>query len=135
MLYPMFAMVFLTFFIGLVAVRSRILSVKSGTAKVKAFKLMDGDFPETVIASTRCFNNQFEVPVLFYAACLAFIFFGQSDNSFALGLAWLFVGLRIIHAFIHITYNHILHRIVAFWSSFLVVMALWLHLLAVAHSI
>lgn len=126
----MFAMVLLTFIVGLAAVRNRVLSVKSGAAKVKAFRLMDGDFPEAVVVSTRCFNNQFEVPVLFYVACLGFIYFGYSDSSLAIGLAWLFVGLRAIHAFIHITYNHILHRIIAFWSSFLVVMALWILLLA-----
>lgn len=135
MLLPMFAMVCLTFFVGLVAVRYRILSVKSGSSKVKAFKLMDGDFPESVIASTRCFNNQFEVPVLFYVACLTLIFFEQSESTVASILAWLFVGLRAIHAYIHITYNHILHRIIAFWSSFLVVMALWLYLLTVVYSI
>ncbi|GEA11117.1 hypothetical protein KUL49_14920 [Alteromonas sp. KUL49] len=96
---------------------------------------MDGDFPENVIASTRCFNNQFEVPVLFYVACLALMLFEQSDSSIASVLAWLFVGLRTIHAYIHITYNHILHRIIAFWSSFLVVMAMWLYLLTVVYSI
>ncbi|GAB3478303.1 MAPEG family protein [Marinomonas epiphytica] len=130
MVFAMFGMVLLTFAVGLCAIVARVKSVKSGDIKVRSFKLMDGDFPEKVVATTRCFNNQFEVPVLFYAGSLGYLALGLEQTITPVALAWLFVIARAIHAFIHVTYNHLLHRVIAFWASFLIVMALWLHLIS-----
>ena len=129
MIYAMFAMVVLTFLVGCIAFFTRVNSVKQKQLSPKDFKLMDAErYPDNVIKTTRCFNNQFEVPVLFYAACLCYL---TLDASSYLGvlLAWGFVVCRIAHAYIHITYNHLLHRIIAFWLAVLMVMALWLNLL------
>lgn len=125
MIYPMYAMVLLTLFIGLCAVYFRVKSVTTNAIKPRAYRLMDGDFPEPVVVSTRCFNNQFELPVLFYAGALAFIITGQTDNTPALTLAWTFVVLRVLHALIHMTYNHLLHRMIVYWSGFAVLIAFW----------
>ena len=130
MIYPVFIMVLLTLVIGVVAFFSRVNSVKARQIKPQAYKLMDAEnYPESVIKSTRCFNNQFEVPVLFYVGCLSYLIL---DVSSMLGLffAWAFVGLRIVHACIHLTYNHLLHRIIAFWSAIFMVLGLWLTLMA-----
>jgi len=129
MIYPMFSMVLLTFIVGLIAFFTRVKSVKSESVDPKAYKLMDADnYPEAVIKTTRNFNNQFEVPLIFYVGCLSYLVLNIS-SSLALGLAWFFVILRVIHSCIHITYNHLLHRIAVFWSSFFVVFVLWLVLI------
>ena len=86
------------------------------------------EVPDIITKTTRNFNNQFEVPVLFYVACSLYIFWGI-NSYFALIIAWLFVALRIVHSYIHLTYNHVLHRMLMFWFSLLCVMGLWINLL------
>ena len=126
----MFLMVLLTFIVGIVAVKARFTSVKKGKVKVKYFALMQGtDVPELIIKSTRNFNNQFETPLLFYVACTLYISLGV-ESLVALIFAWLFVVLRFIHSYIHLTYNHILHRLSVFWAAFICVLVLWINLLA-----
>lgn len=128
MLYPMALMVLLTFIVGLVAARARFAGVRSGEVKYKYFKLMQGqEVPERVTVTTRCFNNMFEVPVLFYVACTLCISLGVEGLP-GLVLAWLFVALRYLQALIHLTSNHFLHRMVVFWTAFLCVVLLWLNL-------
>jgi len=47
-------------------------------------------------------------------------------SSAAIALAWAYVALRVVHSLIHITYNHVLHRFLAFASSNFVLLALWI---------
>ena len=134
MLYPMFLMVLLTFLVGFFAVKARFSSVKKGKVSIKYFQLMDGKgIPETLTKTTRNFNNQFEVPVLFYVVCCLYISL-SIESSFALICAWIFVLLRGVHAYIHLTYNNIIHRMLAFWAGIIFVMILWGNLI-VEHSL
>ena len=132
MLYPMFMMVILTIMIGCIAFTARVKSVKTGKVKARSYKLMDAEaYPEDVVKTTRNFNNQFEIPVLFYVVCLLFMTL-DINNQLGLVLAWSFVGLRFIHALIHITYNKLTHRLLAFWLGGIVVLGLWLTLITEA---
>ncbi|TDF41434.1 hypothetical protein EYS14_00825 [Alteromonadaceae bacterium M269] len=125
MIYPIAAMALLTFIIGLLAVKARFSSVKNQDVSVRYFKLMQGDdVPEIVTKTTRCFNNQFEVPILFYVAGVLYISLGI-ESVVGLVSAWVFVALRCVHAYIHLTYNNILHRLSAFWLAFVVAMIMW----------
>lgn len=129
----MAAMVLLTTIVGFIAVKVRFASVKSGEMNGKYFRLMQGyDVPNNVIQSTRNFNNQFEVPVLFYVVCTLYVSL-HIENLLAIGLAWCFVGFRYIHAYIHLTYNKIIHRMLAFWLAIIMVLALWVNLLVHIH--
>jgi hypothetical protein len=128
-LYPMALMVLLTFIVGLVTLKTRFASVRSGDVKIGYFKFMQGqEVPDRVTVTTRSFNNMFEVPVLFYVACTLYLSLGVEGLP-GLVLAWLFVALRYAHAFIHLTYNHLLHRMLSFWVSFICVLLLWTILL------
>lgn len=72
------------------------------------------------------YSNQFELPVLFYAACFT-LYFTNSVSDHAVHLAWAFVILRIIHAGVHLTFNHIMTRFVVFFLGAIALMALvWL---------
>ena len=129
MLYAMFSMVVLTFFVGLLAVKVRFNSVSSGTVKAKFYRLMQGqDVPELVTKTTRSFNNFFETPVLFYVVGSLYLTL-NIESSFAVVVAWLFVLFRCIHVYIHLTYNHILHRLLVFWCAFLCILILWINLI------
>ena len=70
------------------------------------------------------FRNLFEVPVLFYALC-ALLATAQNVSSFFVVGAWLYVALRRIHSFIHLTYNRVMHRFAVYVSSTLVLFVLW----------
>lgn len=130
MIYAMFGMVVLTFLVGIVAVVVRVNSVRRGSVKIKYYRTMDGqDVPELIKKSTRCFNNMFEVPVLFYVVSTLFVSL-KIENSMALYLAWVFVGFRVAQAFVHLTYNNVLHRMMMFWGCVVSVLSMWVILLA-----
>ena len=83
--------------------------------------------PADVALPNRIFMNLLEVPVLFYA--LAFIAFSTNQvNLVSVGLAWLYVVLRVVHSLIYFTYNHVVHRFAVFAISNLVVLAMIVYL-------
>ena len=132
MLYPMFAMILLTTVVGLVSFRIRYLAVKNNTLRLDYFQVMesmsDDSVPIAVKQSTRCVNNMFEVPLLFYSVSILFILFDQV-GVVSVSLAWLFVIFRCAHAYIFLTYNYVIHRMLSFWLAFLCVLAMWLLLI------
>jgi hypothetical protein len=130
MIYAMFILSILTITVGLIAVKVRSASVKNGQISISYFELMQGqDVPESVTKTTRCFNNLFEIPVLFYIVCTLYIALGI-ESYIAIVIAWLFVIFRCAQAYIHITYNHVKHRMLTFGASVLCVFLLWVNLLA-----
>ncbi|GMG86924.1 MAPEG family protein [Biformimicrobium ophioploci] len=129
MIYPLFAMVLLTFIVTTVTLSARIKSVKSGRVSLSYYRLMQGqDLPDSVTKSSRHFGNLFEIPVLFYVVATLFVVLGIEDRL-AVGIAWAFVAARCIHALIHLTYNNVLHRLYAFMAGNVCVLALWVYLL------
>jgi len=121
-------MVLLTLIVGAAAFNVRLSSYRAGVVGVKYFKLMQGqEVPEMLTKTTRCFNNQFEVPVLFYAACTLYLSL-HVDSVVGLVFAWVFVVLRYLQAYVHLTYNHLLHRMSLFWLAFFCVIVLWANL-------
>lgn len=130
MVYAMFIISTLTIIVGLIAVKARIASVKKGQISASYFELMQGqNVPVNVTKTTRCFNNLFEIPVLFYIVCTLYIALGI-ESYVAIVIAWLFVIFRCAQAYIHITYNHVPHRMLAFGASVLCVFLLWVNLFA-----
>lgn len=71
------------------------------------------------------FENQFELPVLFYVVCLAYFMTGFTD-MFSVVAAWTFVILRALHSLIHCTYNRIMHRFATYFIGALVLWAMWI---------
>mgnify|MGYP000346623703 CR=1 FL=1 len=80
--------------------------------------------PTEVSLPNRNYMNLLELPVLFYVICLI-AFITQAVPPNALRLAWAYVLLRCVHSVVHITYNNVLHRFVAFVLSNFTLVALW----------
>ncbi len=79
------------------------------------------------LADTRAadnFRNLFEVPTLFYPALIV-AFLTAQVSALTLGLAWAFVVLRYVHSAIHCTGNRLRYRVLAFFSSSLVLWIFW----------
>jgi hypothetical protein len=76
------------------------------------------------VAAADNFRNLFEVPVLFFAVCLA-LAITDAVTPVQLVLAWLFVGFRAAHSFIHVTYNRVMHRFGVYLASMACVFLMW----------
>lgn len=121
--WPVLAHVLLVFIVyGVLAVR-RGAAVKTGEANVKQFK---GRYEEPASSVTASNNlmNQFELPVLFHFAALAF-YVTQGVTIVVLTLAWIFVALRYAHAWIHLTTNSLRWRNMLFRLGVVSLFALW----------
>jgi len=130
LIYPMFAMVLLTFVVGTIALAARVRAARKKDVSMKYFKLMDGEAPEYMIKPIRHFNNLFETPILFYAGCFSAILTQAVDLPMMI-LAWAYVALRVAHALIHIGPNKVMPRMFAFLGSFAVILTMWI--LVVVH--
>lgn len=135
LVYPMFAMVILTTFVAFFTAYVRIKGAYSGDVHPKYFKLMSNyDVPEKMAQLGRNLNNLFEVPMLFYTVCILAIALNVSSVTLLM-FAWVFVGARVVHTAIHITYNHPLHRFFPFALSLFCVVVMWMNVvLAVSRS-
>ena len=80
--------------------------------------------PNWVALANRNYMNLLEAPTLFYPACLMF-FVTHRVGVVALAVAWTFVGLRAAHSLIHLAYNNVFHRLVAFGLSNAALGTLW----------
>jgi hypothetical protein len=83
--------------------------------------------PPHVSIPNRNFMNLLEVPVLFYFVCVA-AFIAQKADPMALYLAWSYVGLRVLHSLVHLTYNKVMHRGLIFAASNGVLLVIWARL-------
>jgi len=125
LIYPMFAMVLLSFFVLIRLFRSRVGAVRAGEIEKSYFRLYRGAVePEATAKNSRHFSNLFEAPVLFYVACLAAMA-TQKGGALILALAWAYVLARIAHAMIHLGPNRLRWRVRAYFVSWLVLLAMW----------
>ena len=90
--------------------------------------------PDTVSWKADNYNHLHEAPTVFYAVALVLAITGWGDGMNAL-LAWIYVGLRIIHSLVQATSNRVLVRFVLFALSSVVLMALIFHAAIVTFDI
>ena len=125
LIYPMSTMVGLTFVVLIALFRTRARLVREGSVSASYFKIYQGAAePEASAKLARHFANLFEAPTLFYVACLAAMVAEQS-TMFLQALAWMYVVLRGVHAYIHTGSNKLNHRIAVYFSSWAVLLLMW----------
>lgn len=83
--------------------------------------------PEFATAAVRHYGNLFELPTLFYAACLTCFVLG-AVSGWTLVFAWGYVAARLIQSAVHMTYNNPSHRGGGFILGVLFMAALWVNL-------
>ncbi len=129
LLLPLFVQVALTFAVTFALARARVDAVKSGAVKLKEIALSSAGWPDPVRQIANNYQNQLELPVLFYALIALALASGAADRVLV-GGAWLFVATRLAHAGIHVGGNNVLRRFQAFAAGVLVLAALWLYFAA-----
>ena len=124
-LLPVIALVLLTavVWVRLYVERIRELKQRRIDPQSLATSASAGQTMQRVQASDN-FRNLFEVPVLFYALC-AVLASAQHVSSFFVIGAWVYVALRCIHSFIHLTYNRVMHRFAVYVLSTVILFILW----------
>lgn len=126
---PVFAQVLLTSIILIVMGRRRIAAAKSKAISTAAFKTMNlTGASEQVIATSRNFENQFQMPMLYLFSVLFTLQFGLADLIFVL-LGSLFVLLRYVHSWVHIGSNVVRLRFNVFLLGCFVLWLIWLRLI------
>jgi hypothetical protein len=115
--YPAGAMFFLTFSLVVRMAYLRITAVQRGEISIGYFRLyIVGVQPDHLQLIGRHVQNHFEVPPLFYAVLL-FLYVTGSVTALGVGLAWLYVALRVVHTLIHLGPNDVTLRLAAWASS------------------
>ncbi len=126
LLYPVFVQAALTFFLMFWMARERFRAFRDKTVQMGPPGTRPVWTGRAGIVSN-AFHNQLEMPMLFFAV-VAFTILANGGDDVTMSLAWAFVGLRIVHAVIHTTYNRIPHRFMAYVGSNIVLLAMWVRL-------
>ncbi len=121
--WPMLAQMALTFAIYSVMSMRRMGSIRDGKAKAADFRIPTVE-PEASATVARNLINQFELPVLFYMACMMLFVLGAA-GSFTVLVAWLFALSRMAHAYVHVTTNRLRLRRPLFMAGFVFTFVLW----------
>lgn len=123
---PLGGMVLVTAFVWFKLYADRLGEMRARRVPPQALasaRAASGTLERTAAAEN--FRNLFEVPVLFYALCIALAVSGSSSPGFV-AAAWAYVALRALHSLIHVTYNRVVHRFLVYVSSTLLLFGMWI---------
>lgn len=124
LLLPAFVQVFWVTALAIRMGRARTRAVRSGQVKIKDVALDSSRWPDDVRKLSNNYDNQFQLPVFFFAILPLLIFLVKVD-WLQVTLAWVFVGSRILHSLIHTGDNVVLRRFQAFLVGFVAVSTMW----------
>ena len=105
----------------------RVPRVARGEIAVQDIATSGDAYPLRARLLSNSFDNQFQLPVLFYVAALLALWSGGA-GWIELVLAWLFVALRYIHAAVHVSTNRVYRRFVFYTAGLVVLCLLWVWL-------
>ncbi|RPH69378.1 MAG: hypothetical protein EHM74_05900 [Hyphomicrobiales bacterium] len=93
LLLPAFVQVALTFAVGVRMGRARFRAARAGRVKVSEVAVDSGKWPDDVRKIANNYQNQFEVPVLYFALLPLLLATGKVDGVSVI-LSWAFVASR-----------------------------------------
>jgi len=124
LLLPAFVHVGWVLLLGMRMGRARTAAVRQGRVRLKDIALESSAWPEDIRKLSNSFNNQFQVPLFFYAILPLLLSLQLADAAQAV-LAWCFVASRIVHSLLHTGRNDVVRRFYAFLAGFLIIAAMW----------
>ena len=111
-----------------------VIAFRMGAAKQRAVRqgvkltdvaLDNSRWPDDTRKLNNNYNNQFELPVLFYAILPLLLLLVKAD-WLQVSLAWIFVASRILHSLIHTGSNAVRQRGAAFIIGFCAIALMWI---------
>jgi hypothetical protein len=103
-LAPLFVQVVLTFAVGFWLPAIGIPALRRGEADPRNVALREPNWPTRVLQVRNSYQNQLELPILFYVLTILAVITKHADLLFVV-MAWIFVLSRLVHAYIHVTSN------------------------------
>jgi hypothetical protein len=125
-LLPVFVMIGLTFALLIGMVGARRTALVSRETKIKDIALGQPNWPVRATQIGNCYRNQFELPVLFYVLIAIALPIRHADLIIVV-LSWVFVVCRLAHAGVFVSSNNLGRRSMAWLSSALVLLAMWVY--------
>lgn len=129
--WPVVVQIALTAFIYIRLKNVKVAAVAAGGVDRQKTALHPDAWPDSVIKVNNNLRNQFEAPILFYVVAIILFVLG-AVNPVTLGLAWLFVLSRLVHAYIHTGSNIVKYRLRVFTLGLVAVLGM---LAAVAYAL
>ena len=103
----------------------RNMAIMRGESTIRDTALGEQNWPKHAIQVANCFNNQFQIPMLFFALVPLAIITRKADLLFVV-MAWLFVLSRLVHAYIHTTSNRVPRRFFAYLVGTVILLLMWI---------
>ena len=125
-LYPVFVQVALTFVMLIWMGRARLAALTNKEVKLADIAVGQPAWPAMVIQISNTYQNQFELPVLFYVLVALCLIHPRVVDFAMLALAWAFVATRLVHAGIYTTNNAIRWRFNVFLLGAFILIAMWI---------
>jgi hypothetical protein len=123
-LLPLLVQVALTFGLGFWMAALRVRAIRSHRVRPSDVALREPGWPKRVLQVQYAFHNQLELPILFYLVTVLALLTRTADQPFVI-LAWIYVALRLVHAWIHVTQNNMRRRGVVFITGAVVLCVMW----------
>ena len=124
LLLPVFVQFALTVYVLTRMGQGRVRAVRSGKVKRSQIDSNKSAYPDAVQNFANNYQSQFELPVLFYAVLAFALVTGLVDFAL-IGLAWAFVGARLVHSFVHTGSNRIVTRFKVFVAGLVFLVGMW----------
>lgn len=123
--HPVFALAAWTLVVLMLIPLVRVRSARRREIVPDDFRFGESaQVPGYVSIPNRNFMNLLELPMLFYVACIVLYVTGGA-SWLTVYVAWAYVALRIAHSLVHLTYNHVIHRLAVFAASNVALVTLW----------
>lgn len=106
----------------------RVPRVMRGEIAMRDIAVERDAYPLRARLLSNNFDNQFQLPILFYVASLLSLWLG-STGWVEVVLAGGFVLLRYVHAGVHVTTNRVFRRFGVYFAGLVVLALLWLWLI------
>jgi hypothetical protein len=124
-LLPLLVQVALTFVLLFTTGGMRTKALRTKAVHPRDIALRELNWPARVMQFSNAYQNQLELPLLFYVLTILSLMTRQADLLFVL-MSWVFVALRFAHAYIHITHNRVTYRGMTFGLGAIVLLAMWI---------
>lgn len=96
--------------------------------KASYFRAYQGETSERLAAISNHFNNQFQMPVLFWVVCSIALSL-NTVSYVTIGFSIAFFISRLIHSYVFLTNNNVMRRAMAFGAGGLCVNALFIEII------
>jgi hypothetical protein len=123
-LLPLFVHVALVFALIFWTGHLRIGALRRKETRVDDIALGQPAWPPRALQAANCFNNQFQLPVLFYVLTGFVLVLHHADLVFVV-LAWVFVLSRFAHAWVFVTSNRVPARFYLYLVGAVVLLVMW----------